>query len=83
MCFGIGQLPKMSRGSKQIFQKNQCTGGDFMAVLEYLRRQCSVDELELAGTIACGIWKRRNSVLHGGTFMHPKCIVQDAEEWLT
>lgn len=42
-------------------------GGDFLAVMEYLMERCNIEELELAGVIASDIWKRRNSVLHGGT----------------
>lgn len=48
-------------GSDQMF------GGDFLAVTEYLMERCNIEELELAGVIASDIWKRRNSVLHGGT----------------
>lgn len=70
-------------GSEQIFQKSQCDGGDFLAVMEYRMERCNIEELELAGVIACEIWKRRNSVLHGGNFVHPKRLIQEAEELLS
>ena len=69
-------------GSKIIFQKSLCVGENFVGVLEYLIGRCSVMDLELAGVIAWRIWKRRNSVLHGGEFLNPARLVSEAEDML-
>jgi hypothetical protein len=79
---GMPFNPRCLGGSEKIFQKRLCVRENFVGVLEYLMGRCSVMELELAGVIAWRIWKRRNSVLHGGEFLNPAKLVTEAEDML-
>lgn len=55
-------------------------GNSFVEILEYMMERLSTDKVEQFGMIAKNIWKRRNDVLHGGSFTHPNAIVRNASE---
>jgi hypothetical protein len=63
-------------------QKSQGCYGFFMEVLETVSGRCTRDEINLFVVIAKKIWARRNSMLHGGLFLHPNRIVCEAKEML-
>jgi ribonuclease HI len=63
-------------------QKSQGCYGSFMEVFETISGWCTRDETNLFAVIAKKIWARRNSVLHGGLFLHPNRIVCEAKEML-
>jgi hypothetical protein len=43
-------------------------------------QHCDEDELQLFGSIARRIWFRRNEVVHGGSFIYPTILIQQAND---
>jgi ribonuclease HI/exonuclease III len=60
-------------------QKSTITGMPFKEIMEWMMGRCNKQELELFAVIAKRIWARRNQVLHGGEFINPNRISQEAE----
>jgi hypothetical protein len=63
-------------------QKSQGSYGSFMEVLEVVTGRCVREEINLFALIAKRIWSRRNSMMHGGVFLHPNRIVCEVKEML-
>jgi ribonuclease HI len=65
----------------KFFSEKQFQGGlIFLQVVEEMFRKCDMEEFELFVGIARRIWFRRNSVIHGGVFIHPNSLLQGAIE---
>jgi hypothetical protein len=45
--------------------------------VEGLFNRCTQEEMVLFTGVASQIWRRRNDVIHGGTFSHPNIIMQN------
>jgi ribonuclease HI len=60
----------------------KCTkGGDYLLdLLEELFGKCMEEEMEFFAVIIRSIWFRRNKVVHGGEFIPPKQIIQEAQK---
>ncbi|XP_059441839.1 uncharacterized protein LOC132174162 [Corylus avellana] len=52
------------------------------AKVEQIMKRLSWEELESFVMTANRIWKRRNEVIHGGSFSHPTSVVNEANELL-
>jgi hypothetical protein len=63
-------------------QKSKGSYGSFLEVMEAITGWCTRDELNIFAVIAKRVWARRNSVLHGGVFIHPTRIVCEGKEML-
>jgi hypothetical protein len=63
-------------------QKSHFAGLDFMEVVEGIFTKCEEEDINLFVGLARKIWFRRNEVVHGGSFTHPKVLVQRAKEAL-
>jgi ribonuclease HI/exonuclease III len=61
-------------------QKRNNEAVDFRRMVEDMSEELSKDELGLFAVTAKGIWKRRNSCIHGGVFVHPNSIVITAQD---
>jgi hypothetical protein len=57
-------------------QKRNIEGVDFRRMVEDMSEVLSKDELGLFAVTAKGIWKWRNSCIHGGEFVHPSSITR-------
>jgi ribonuclease HI len=53
-------------------QKSTITGPDFMQIVESIFDDCSEEETVQFMGLARHIWLRRNEVLYGGVFTHPR-----------
>lgn len=62
------------------FQKSSFEGPDFLQVVEAMFSKCDRLEFFQFVGIARRIWLRRNEVIHGGPFLHPSRIVQQATQ---
>jgi hypothetical protein len=59
-------------------QKSSLTGPDFMQIIESIFYVCSEEEtIQFVGLVH-RIWLKRNEVLHGGIFTHPRELVLQA-----
>jgi hypothetical protein len=67
-------------GSIKKFHKSSFDGPTFCGVVEEMFQHCNEDELRLFGSIARRIWFRRNEVVHGGSFIHPTILIQQAKD---
>ena len=63
-------------------QKMGAVVADFKELMEILSEKCNTEELGLIATISRNLWKRRNTILHGGLFTHPDCLACEARESL-
>jgi hypothetical protein len=59
-------------------QKGIGEGITFVHVVEEMIGRCDLAELEILAVVARKIWFRRNSVVHGGDFIHPTHVFRDA-----
>lgn len=57
-------------------QKRRFEGDDFSELVENLIEFLHKDEIKLFAMIAKRIWKRRNGVVYGETFIHPCTVVR-------
>jgi hypothetical protein len=57
-------------------QKSCFIGPDFIQVVQGVFKKCNQDELVQFVGLARRIWLRRNEVVHGGVFSHPRTILQ-------
>lgn len=58
------------------FQKSFFVGPSFLEVVEGMFWKCTQEEMALFAGLARRIWLRRNDILHGGGFSHPKVLLQ-------
>lgn len=66
--------------SLQKMSNQEC---EFEWLVEELSGKLSDEDLGIFAVISKGIWKRRNEVIHGGSFSHPISIVKSARELYT
>jgi hypothetical protein len=59
-------------------QKSSSSGKDFLGVVEEMFRRGRMEDLILFAGIVRRVWLRRNEVVYGGPFLHPKVIMQRA-----
>lgn len=71
-----------SCGSNKL-QKSTCVRRDFTHLFEELIDRLDQSELEIFVVIARSIWMRRNDVVHGGSFTHPRQVFTNAVSALT
>ncbi|XP_059436284.1 uncharacterized protein LOC132169234 [Corylus avellana] len=64
-------------------QKSHDYFDSFMDVFAGLVERSSIHDLNLFALTAKRIWARRNTVIHGGEFLHPCKIAQEAESMLS
>jgi ribonuclease HI len=64
------------------FQKCSIGAGSFFEVFEAMILRSNREDLALFAATAKGIWHRRNTVVHGGTFSHPNSVALLAGEAL-
>jgi hypothetical protein len=69
-------------GSLKKFQKSALDGLTFGQIVEEIFKRCNGGEIRLFAGIARRVWFRRNDIVHGGPFTHPKVLVQQATEAL-
>jgi hypothetical protein len=69
-------------GSIRRFHKSSLNGPTFRSVVEEMLQSCDEDEFRLFVEIARRVWFRRNETVHGGPFIHPTVLVQQAREAL-
>jgi hypothetical protein len=55
---------------------------DFLAVVEEIMNLPREETMSIFALTARGIWRRRNTVVHGRLFNHPNTIAQAASEML-
>ncbi|XP_059436088.1 uncharacterized protein LOC132169016 [Corylus avellana] len=67
-------------GCGRKLQKSSFGGPSFCHVAEEIFKRCEVAEINIFVGLARKIWFRRNTVIHGGPFLHPNLMVQQAEE---
>jgi ribonuclease HI len=63
-------------------QKRGTGGESFMELVENLMEFLCKEELELFVWTTKMIWKRRNGVIHGEAFLHPRVVTQRTKEFL-
>ena len=63
-------------------QKCSFRGNGFLDIFELFLNRCSHAEVNLFAILAKKLWARRNTVLHGGEFIHPNILVQQGEALL-
>ena len=61
-------------------QKRSSEAVDFKRVVEDMSDVLSKEDLGLFVVTAKGIWKWRNTCVHGGVFIHPNSIVMVAQD---
>lgn len=61
-------------------QKSSFGGPSFCHVAEEIFKRCEVAEINIFVGLVRKIWFRGNTVVHGGPFLHPNLMVQQAEE---
>jgi hypothetical protein len=61
-------------------QKRSSNAVDFKRVVEDMSDMLSKEDLGLFVVTAKGIWKRRNTCVHGGVFVHPNSIVMATQD---
>jgi ribonuclease HI len=61
-------------------QKMSIEGADFREIIETIERRGSNDVVGFFAVISRELWRRRNSVLHGGSFSPPNVLVCEAKE---
>jgi hypothetical protein len=59
-----------------IFQKSNFKGPTFLHVMEHMIQRCTLEEMLQFASIARRIWLRRNEVIHGGVFAHPRTLLK-------
>ena len=64
-------------------QKSCFDGPEFMEVVEGIFNKCEEEEINLFVGLARKIWVRRNEVVHGGSFTHPKWSNMLRKRWLS
>jgi hypothetical protein len=57
-------------------QKSCFIGPGFIQVIQGVFKKCNQDELVQFVGLVRRIWLRRNEVVHGGVFSHPRTILQ-------
>jgi ribonuclease HI len=62
-------------------QKRSSNAVDFKRLVEDMNDILSKEDLGLFAVTAKGIWKRRNTCVHGGVFIHPNSIVMAAQDY--
>ena len=65
------------------FQKSNFEGPSFLHVAEEMLGKCDMAKFAQFVSVARRIWLRRNEVVHGGSFMHLKKIMQQAIQAVT
>jgi ribonuclease HI len=68
-----------SMGPKAM-QKSTDEGRHFKGVVEAAMVKYSLEDMAFFAGVARRIWLRRNEVVHGGVFTHPKSLVQQAQQ---
>jgi hypothetical protein len=63
-------------------QKMSSTCRDVILLMERLVERCCSDGMEIYVVVVRSIWNRRNTVVHGGAFLHPCTLVDGAMESL-
>ncbi|XP_059431505.1 uncharacterized protein LOC132165008 [Corylus avellana] len=63
----------------KIFQKSYFAGPEFLQVVTSLFESCSQEVLCQFVGLARRIWLRRNELVHGGLFSHPKLLMEKTE----
>lgn len=66
----------------QKIQKSSLDGPTFGRVMEEFFQTCDREELRLFVGIARRLWQRINEFVHGGPFLHPNALVQQAKDAL-
>ncbi|XP_059441059.1 uncharacterized protein LOC132173561 [Corylus avellana] len=66
--------------SNRTLQKFPSFEDDFASIFEVLLGKLEEEELQLCAVVARQIWLRRNVVVHGGEFIPPKMVIQQAKE---
>jgi hypothetical protein len=64
------------------FQKTSIVGSCFLEVVEELFQKCSLEEMRLFIGLARKLLMRRNDILHGGSFVPPTVIFNQANRAL-
>jgi hypothetical protein len=63
-------------------QKSRVGGDNFTEVVMHLKEKLNKEDLELFVITAKKIWKRRNRVLHGESFIHPRILSKQAMDFM-
>jgi ribonuclease HI len=63
-------------------QKTIIPEGGFLTIFEHFSKRLGAEDLELVAIIAQKLWLRRNTVVHGGAFLNPICLIKCATEEL-
>jgi hypothetical protein len=63
-------------------QKIVIPEGEYLSIFEHLSNRLGVEDLELVAVIAQKLWLRRNTVVYGGAFLNPICLIKCATEEL-
>jgi hypothetical protein len=69
VCGHAHQLRMCGEAALRFFQKCGSAGCDFIGLLEELMEKTTEENVNLFAEIAREIWKRRNTVLHGGVLL--------------
>lgn len=59
-------------------QKTVIPEGEFLSIFEHLSKQLGDEDLELVAVIAQKLWLRHNTVVYGGVFLNPICLIKCA-----
>lgn len=85
MSYGTALRPLMYGGGGGVagkFRRALWGASTFAEVIEHMFERCSVGEVEVQVEVARRIWFRRNTVVHGGDFLHPNVVVLAASMFI-